>query len=302
MKHSFSSHSELAHAWVYQTSDEAHSSDRRMFFDGDTIYSYGRHYAIARIIGEKTVLLNKTNYSPSTCKHVGLVHWAIPGNWTVIRCSYPDAGARLNFDAWKDEIDSYEDSLNRATFPQKWLNKIQGAYSEAKRYAAAVGAKIPKEMTARVKKLEKRGEKEGWKQKWDAHLVKAQESLRKRRETAERKWRERQLAYEKAHIKSAREETRRFFEGKTNYVYTRLQMVRINSKGRFQTSRGVEIPYEIGKRFWEKLMANEITTESALMQYRVWNIDTAANEISIGCHTFRIPYLKSLGKRLFDVA
>lgn len=44
-----------------------------IFFEGDTIYSYGYHYPLARIIrndNQTIVLLNDSGYSNTTAKHI----------------------------------------------------------------------------------------------------------------------------------------------------------------------------------------------------------------------------------------
>jgi hypothetical protein len=70
----FGSHSNLAHVWAQQTYPFGKSSDGRMLFEGSTIYSYGKHYAIATftdayVKGERVVLFNSAGYSVSTAKH-----------------------------------------------------------------------------------------------------------------------------------------------------------------------------------------------------------------------------------------
>lgn len=47
-----------------------------MFIDGDTIYSYGYHFPIAKRISKKVVWLNTSKYSVTTSRHQKLV-W----NW-----------------------------------------------------------------------------------------------------------------------------------------------------------------------------------------------------------------------------
>jgi hypothetical protein len=44
-----------------------------LFIDGDTVYSYGRHFPIAKRIGEKEVFFNSERYSSFTSKHQRLV-------------------------------------------------------------------------------------------------------------------------------------------------------------------------------------------------------------------------------------
>lgn len=86
MKQIFGSHSEVAHVWASRSQESGEAS--RVFFDGDTIYSYGRHFPIARFQkmpnGQEVVLFNADDYSMSTIKHKGHVRHAIPDNYTVV--------------------------------------------------------------------------------------------------------------------------------------------------------------------------------------------------------------------------
>ena len=52
---------QLAHVWANQSQDTGRNANGSMFFESDTIYSYGRHYAMARIYkrneSQKTLVL-----------------------------------------------------------------------------------------------------------------------------------------------------------------------------------------------------------------------------------------------------
>jgi hypothetical protein len=64
---------EIAHLWAHQTQAQARNSAGNLFFEGPTIYSYGRHFAIATIHkkrdGRTLVLMNSANYSNTTAGH-----------------------------------------------------------------------------------------------------------------------------------------------------------------------------------------------------------------------------------------
>lgn len=89
----FGSHDQTAHVWAQgRGGDTGHgrSSDGRMFFDGRTLFSYGRHFALGLVIvapisegnprGEVVAtLLNSDGYSPSTGKHKSIAWRAARG-------------------------------------------------------------------------------------------------------------------------------------------------------------------------------------------------------------------------------
>ena len=80
MKTVFSSNSELSKVWANQTQQRGRASN--MFFDGETIYSYGHHYQIAHFIdapnGQKVCFINSNGFSNSTAKHTNHVLRSIP--------------------------------------------------------------------------------------------------------------------------------------------------------------------------------------------------------------------------------
>lgn len=67
----YRNHTATAYAYANQTSESGQSSN--LFFVGDTAYSYGGHYEIARRIetpnGHTLYFVNSNGYSISTAKH-----------------------------------------------------------------------------------------------------------------------------------------------------------------------------------------------------------------------------------------
>jgi hypothetical protein len=84
---------EVAHLWAHQTQESARNGAghrKNFYFEGATIYSYGRHFPIARIIehnGKKAILFTTEGYSVTTSKHIHLVRRAIPKDIPVFYVS-----------------------------------------------------------------------------------------------------------------------------------------------------------------------------------------------------------------------
>jgi len=86
-------HDEVAHAWANQTHEAMRGCN--VYFEGDTIFSYGAHFPIARIVTvptphhsgatsqEQAVLFTTEDYSVSTSKHKTIVRRAIPDTFDV---------------------------------------------------------------------------------------------------------------------------------------------------------------------------------------------------------------------------
>jgi hypothetical protein len=68
----------VAHNWANQTN--SHGKGSNFFYDGKSIYSYGYHFEVGRIVetekGNEIVLLNNASYSVSTSKHQGYARQA----------------------------------------------------------------------------------------------------------------------------------------------------------------------------------------------------------------------------------
>jgi hypothetical protein len=77
------SHEELAKQFVNGSTQGKAS---RMFIEGDTIYSYGHHFPLAKRLNQNTFLLNVDKYSSSTTHHQTYMNRALV-RMSVIECS-----------------------------------------------------------------------------------------------------------------------------------------------------------------------------------------------------------------------
>lgn len=74
-------HKEVAQGWITQSGK--HRKGHHMYYEGDTIYSYGSHFPIARLLeheGHKVCLFTTATRSVSTAKHKGIVRGALIGS------------------------------------------------------------------------------------------------------------------------------------------------------------------------------------------------------------------------------
>lgn len=70
---------EVSHRWAHQS--HPHAKTRSMFFEQDTIYSYGHHWPIARIVkladsGRQVAVIHDLPHTPATNRHTRTVYWA----------------------------------------------------------------------------------------------------------------------------------------------------------------------------------------------------------------------------------
>lgn len=75
----------VAHLWAHEQEESASGSN--FFFEGTSIYSYGHHFEVGRIVknkqGKKAYLINEDYYSATTSKHQCHVRNAIP-TWAMV--------------------------------------------------------------------------------------------------------------------------------------------------------------------------------------------------------------------------
>lgn len=80
---------QVAHLWANKAQESARNNNGQFYFDGDTIYSYGAHFPIARHVtlrdGSAAVLFTTRGYSVTTSKHISFVRNALRGNTRLIR-------------------------------------------------------------------------------------------------------------------------------------------------------------------------------------------------------------------------
>src|SRR5260370_32447533 len=147
--------SEIPHLWFHQTQSDARSQGN-ISFDGDTIYSYGTHFPIARHVtskgGRRAVLFTTRGYSVTTSGHCSSVRQAIPSGTTVF--SVPN----VRSDSWSGNVVDHaanlahfvtesKDALGKAgRAPVSGQSDIASAFGlreTARKYAKLFGVPCP---------------------------------------------------------------------------------------------------------------------------------------------------------------
>lgn len=118
----------VAHLWANEKKESARGSN--LFFEGRSIYSYGYHFEVGRIVrnkcGEKAYLLNDKHYSSSTCKHQHCVRSAIPTGSKVFSVGYnmSDDGSMAfitsQLELIKEVIEKYKKVRTSLSYRDVW--------------------------------------------------------------------------------------------------------------------------------------------------------------------------------------
>lgn len=131
---------EVSHLWAHKTQPCARNGRGSVFFEGDTIYSYGRHFPIARhvtIKNKPAVLFTTRRYSVTTSHHVGMVRHAIPYGLPVIEVDDVRVKPTVKFlDDYQERINEAAKKAKRSRLHKEWaLEQIEGAVEEFKKIA-----------------------------------------------------------------------------------------------------------------------------------------------------------------------
>jgi len=128
-----------AHVWAQQSQARARNGTGSLFFEYDTIYSYGYHFPVACFAetpsGVQAVYVTTDRYSSTTAGHVSLADHAIPDGIQIFRL--PSAlwnKPSEAMDYYRDKIDKKYATARRA---RRWLGmeRIADLIGEANDYA-----------------------------------------------------------------------------------------------------------------------------------------------------------------------
>ena len=134
---------EIPHLWAHRTQDEARNRQGSLYFTGDTIYSYGSHFPIARHVtneaGERAVLFTTATHSVTTSRHCSAVRSAIPSGIRVFHvpnvCHGRYSGSDLSADDHAGNLTHYAKRVERhiiisararSSYVKEWNHRSAG--------------------------------------------------------------------------------------------------------------------------------------------------------------------------------
>jgi hypothetical protein len=159
-KHVFDT-GQIPHLWAHRTQEEARNRQGNLYFTGDTIYSYGSHFPIARHVtndaGERAVLFTTATYSVTTSSHCSAVRSAIPSGIPVFHvpnvCHGRYSGSELIADDHAGNLADYTERIEkhvvtsaraRSSYAKEWNHEHAVCLrDEAFAYCAFFGLPVP---------------------------------------------------------------------------------------------------------------------------------------------------------------
>jgi hypothetical protein len=152
---------EVPHLWAHRTQDDARNKQGNLYFTGDTIYSYGSHFPIARHVtndaGERAVLLTTATYSVTTSSHCSAVRSSIPSGFPVFHvpnvCPGRYSGSNLTADDHAGNLADYTERIEkhiitsaraRSSYTKEWNHEhAVRLRDQAFAYCAFYGLPVP---------------------------------------------------------------------------------------------------------------------------------------------------------------
>jgi hypothetical protein len=278
------SNRQCVHVWASRSQE--HGKGPSIFFDGPTIYSYGRHFPMARFVDTPqgmVCLVSRRTYSPTTSKHQSYVRCAIPSyvyTFHVPEIGCPHAEALAQF------VEDRDASILAASRARVNVAQHLEAAEEAVRwhnlYAACFG------QDARIDMPE------------DIREAMAGALMQSRERAAA----DRQQAQEREALRNAEyaEREARWLAGDDVSLWyvgdmpTRLRLSRDGET--IETSRGAEVPRSVAPRLW-------VLAQSCRAAQHPWTPTgaervgsfalrevTAQGDLVIGCHTLTFAELE----------
>ncbi len=295
---------EVPHIWAQQQQSEGRGGgNANIFFEGATIYSYGKHFPIATIEGDD-VLFTLRGYSNTTAKHIGGARRAVShkniiycyevpvkfwGNDLPLKKQAYNSTHEKNMNEWKREIKALFEELEnkRIRNIQDRLNSIDTHINRLNRYCQYFNIKIKDK---ELKKLLKVAASPDF-------LKDAKEAREKQIAANEKKMQQAEKAYltylgywrdnnnaALLHLPNDVKELANYYQSQSD-SFTRLRFNK--EQNMVETSKGVQIPVPVAKRAYIALNGClEGKCDSLQIPVLSYTITrTTDKAIVAGCHT-----------------
>lgn len=292
MKKTFKDIQECIHVFAQFTQDSGKCGN--VFFEGNTIYSYGYHFPMAQRINlgaMPVILVNGRSYSNSTSKHQSWTRSALSHYTQIISFGMDRNGTttkeshELNERHYIRELGTIANNLSVARKPASWIEKANDLNDQAWKYFSFFGLTPSQEYQTEYHNATNPSEE-------IKASIKAEqaETLRrkKEKEAEEKKSLEIKIA---DWIAGERQSLPRM-----EMDILRVIPADIYKNWMVETSKGVKMTIYEAKAIYSQLLAQTLKAgDTVLNHYKVTSIN---GTVKIGCHTFDTQYLLTFGKSL----
>lgn len=288
---------ELTHIWANQ--QQAQGKGSSMFFENESIYSYGYHFKIAQIVehnNKKAVLFNNKSYSNTTNKHQCLVKRAIPSQYPV-----------FNVDSFSDTMPltmmHTNNLINYLTNAEETQQKLVKATKSKEAYIDLINIYLKnfrdycnffelndayifaltksKEVSIKHRYL------------YVANFVFEYTNSESYINWQHKKKEKERIAFEKA-LSDAADKIQHFRDFKTSTVWgIGTNLLRFNKETeQIETSGGVKMPKNIFFDAYQRLKNNTLLIGQHIGQYRFNGLEN--DTLLVGCHKIPVNEVENL--------
>jgi len=259
----------VAHLWAHKSQDFARNPGHNFYFHGDTIYSYGSHFPIARHVtrkGRGAVLFTTQSYSVTTAGHISVVAGACR-HLTVFHVADVTA-SRPQFAEYRSRYMALVAKYAKArTRKPEILACLRELVSEANQFADFFGLRarltLPDDLTAMIA---------------ECQAIEKRERERKQREERKRE-------------REAQERLQKWVDGQSDYCPS-YGPIRLRIVGdELQTSRGARVPlahavkaFRVIKRLHDKGQTYERNGHTIHLGHFALDAVDSAGNVRAGCH------------------
>jgi hypothetical protein len=272
----------VAHCWAHRAQESARNPGNNFYFDGDTIYSYGAHFPIARHVETKrgrAVLFTTRDYSVTTSGHKSIVLDACR-HLTVFHVRHVcDNNRKGQFAEYRQRYVELARKYSRARSNKPWiLGSLRDLVDEANRFAQFFALRSRLSMPEDLSAMET-----------ECRAIEQREKARKQRQEAkrQREWETRKV-----------EAMAKLDEWANGGAIDRWAFggydlpIRLRIKGdELQTSRGARVPldhaikaFRIIKRLHDKGHAYERNGHTIHLGHFVLDAVDPQGNVTAGCH------------------
>jgi len=280
MRKVLSSHSEVCHVFAQRSQDEGRSGN--IFFDDiDKIYSYGRHYLLARFYDNGSfVVVNDSGYSVSTSKHISLVSSAVSHHERFYLSG-------IVFKMVDYQIEALNKKLARARKPEIYIRDIIGLCNSFLRFQEYLKENAAEKKSNYIFDSDTRlraTTKEINKIKKILNSVDSdnyKEALQKEAEREKRR-----------QLKEYRQLCEKFINGESVRIHSSFGDIIRLSGDKVETSKGVFIDRAKCDVMLQALEQGKDITGRKLDYYTINSVK--GDKIVIGCHTLSLKQVKEV--------
>ena len=285
IKKVFSNGEQVIHLWANQSQSDARS--RNVFFEGDTVYSYGRHYILGKlhtVKGNRVAVINSKKYSVTTAKHQG---WAWDSFQNGLRIFSSDLTIKTGVLETHKKLNTELDSFFR-----KRVFRFHGSTTEQIYYILKPIAEFNEFCSLLGYKKYIIKMDRALKNKMTDHIT---EAFKKEEERNQRlNSPEHRAKLEKARIKKYQKQLDSWKRGGPLVnVFRQLnsQLIRVR-EGVVETTRGAQVPLKSALELLSLINSGEKVEGHQIGSFTVNEVDRET--IRIGCHTINLNHARKV--------